>query len=146
MLRSVEQPSVTKLTLQDNHFNLWKSKPLHGQFSRGVEGDMDITLQWSRLTSGSLMPETEGFVSAAQDQAITTIAMRCNIFHLPVSLSCQLCGSHDETIDHLISGCEVITQRLYKHHHDEMARMLHWGLAKLEGLEIVPNWWNHKYV
>ena len=80
------------------------------------------------------------------ESLLHTNAMRCNIFHLPVSLSCQLCGSHDETIDHLISGCEVITQRLYKHHHDEMARMLHWGLAKLEGLEIVPNWWNHKYV
>ena len=31
------------------------------------------------------MPETEGFVLAAQDQAITTNALRCNIFHLPVT-------------------------------------------------------------
>ena len=124
--------NINKLTLQDNHFNVWKSKPLHGQFLRDVEGDMDITLQWSWLTSGSLMP---GFVLAAQDQAITTNAMRCNI---PVSPSCRLCRRHDETIDHLISGCEVIAQRLYKHRHDEVARMLHWELAKLEGLETVP--------
>ena len=105
---------------------------------------MDITLQWSRLTSDSLMPETEEFVLAAQDQAIITNPMKCNIFHLLVSPSCRLCGKHDETIDHLISGCEVIAQRLYKHRHDEVARMLHWELAKLEGLETVPQWWNHK--
>jgi len=107
-LAGVEQPSVNKSNLLDNHFNLWKSKPLHGQFLRDVQGDMDITWQWSWLTSGSLMPEIEGFILAAQDQAITTNALRCNIFHLPVLPSCRLCGRHDETIDHLISGCEVI--------------------------------------
>jgi len=50
---------------------------------RDVQGDTGVTLQWSWLTSGSLMP---GFVLAAQDQAITTNALRCNIFHLSVSL------------------------------------------------------------
>ena len=70
--------------------------------------------------------------------------MKCNTFHLPVMLSCQLFGRHDETIDHLISGGEVIAQRLFNHCHDEVARMLHTELAKLEGIEIVPKWWNHK--
>jgi len=31
-LASIKQPSVTKSTLQDNHYNLWKSQSLHGQF------------------------------------------------------------------------------------------------------------------
>jgi len=39
---------------------------------------MDITLQWS---SRSLMPETEWFDLATQDQIITTNAMRYNILH-----------------------------------------------------------------
>ena len=86
---------------------------------------MDAALQWSWLASASLMPETEGFILAAQDQAIATNALKCNIFHLPVSPSCRLCGRHDETIDHLVSGCEVIAQRLYKRRHDEVAKMWH---------------------
>ena len=65
---------------------------IHGQLLRDIQGEMDITLQWSWLTSGSLMPETEGFILVAQDQAITTNALKCNIFHLPVTPSCRLCG------------------------------------------------------
>ena len=42
-----DKPSVSKSPLQTNHFNLWKSKPLHGQFMIDVQEEMDITLQWS---------------------------------------------------------------------------------------------------
>ena len=52
-----KEPSVSKSSLQTNPINLWKSKPLHGQFMRNVQEEMDTTLQWSWLTSCSLMPK-----------------------------------------------------------------------------------------
>ena len=72
-------------------------------------------------------------------KCFTTNAFRCNVLNLPVTPSCCLCGRHDETIDHLISGCEVIAKRLYKCCCDEVARMLHRELAKSEGFEVVRN-------
>ena len=57
-----EEPSVSKSNQDNNHFNLWKFKPLHGQVLRDVEGETDTALQWSWLASASLMLETEGFI------------------------------------------------------------------------------------
>jgi len=48
-----------------------------------------------------IVAETEGFIIALQEQDVST---NVSIYHLPVSPSCHLCHSHDETVNHLLQG------------------------------------------
>ena len=90
---------------------------LHGQFHRQVAGTVDTRWQWYWLKQGNLLKETEGFLMTAQEQALSTNVMRSKNFNLPVSSLCRLCGSADETMDHLISSCHYIAQSQYKKYH-----------------------------
>jgi len=125
------------------HMELWKGKALHGQFCHQVLPYVDHRWQWSWLKSANLLKETEGFLMAAQEQALTTNIMKSQILHLPVSSLCHLCHSADESIDHLISSCTFLVQSHYKKRHDVVASYIHWKLSNNAGFDVVKNWWQH---
>ena len=75
----LESPSKFKSTRQQNHFDAWKTKPLHGQFVREIDGCYDASQQWRWLFNSNLKKETEGLIMAAQDQAISTNCVKVNI-------------------------------------------------------------------
>ena len=72
--------------------------------------------------------------------------MKRKIFHLDTSPLCRLCGSTDETINHLISSCSFIAQTAYIKRHDQVAKFIHWKLAQCYGFEVVCQWWLYKPV
>ena len=78
---------------------------------------------------------------AAQDQAITTNCIKVNIFHQSGSTLCRLCGQRVESLNHIYSSCSVITQ--YKRIHENVARLVHFELAKLGGFHTMDSWWHH---
>ena len=47
----------------------WKNKPLHGQFLRQADEIRDDAT-WDWLRKGDLKKETEGMITAAQDQSL----------------------------------------------------------------------------
>ena len=122
----------------------WSSKPLHGQYLKNIEGKVDETLTWAWLKHGELKKETEGFIMAAQDQALRTNAIKCKIDKTSNSSMCRLCGDREETVDHLVSSCSKIAQTDYKERHNKVAAMLHWNLCKKYGLPVTDKWWEHK--
>ena len=64
---------------------------------------VDKNSQWKFISASTLKKEVEVFVLACQDQAITTILMKLNIFHQPGSAKCHLYGSYEETVDCLLT-------------------------------------------
>ena len=83
-----------------------EDKSIHGQYPKRVnEKDVDhqMTNQW--LKSGGLKSETEGFIIAAQDQAIKTNCYRCNILNDGTDPIGKICGQYQETNDHIVAGC-----------------------------------------
>lgn len=73
----------------------WEDKSIHGQYPKRVnEKDVDhqMTNQW--LKSGGLKSETEGFIIAAQDQAIKTNYYRRNILNDGTDPMCRICGQY----------------------------------------------------
>ena len=58
----------------------------------------------ARHTTVCLDNETEGLLIAVQDQALSTRAMQY-VYSAATSPLCRLCGSCDETVEHLVSGC-----------------------------------------
>jgi len=121
----------------------WKSKPLHGQFLLETEDHVCVKIQWSWLRFGNVSKEMEGLLFAAQEQALSTNAIKAHIYHSQCSARCQLCGGADETIDHLVSCCPVLVQKEYKSRHDCVASHVHWMQAKQTGFPVMNVWWKH---
>ena len=121
----------------------WHQKALHGQYIRNTDGlvNKEDTSSW--LRKGRLKKETEGLIVAAQDQVLSTNAIKVKIYKLGGSPMCRLCGVKEETVDHLVSCCETIAQTDYKGRHDRVATLIHWSLCKQYGFQRSEHWWDH---
>lgn len=60
---------------------------------------------WQWLRAGYLGKRTEGYVFAAQEQALRTIENE------DVDANCRVCGKEVESVGHVASGCTDMTQR-----------------------------------
>ena len=69
--------------------------------------------------------ETEGFIMAAQDQALRTNAVKTKIDKTANDSKYRLCKKKEETVDHLITACSKIAQTDYKERHNKVASMPH---------------------
>ena len=52
---------------------------MHGQYLRDIKDKTDNVIKWNFLKNGELKKETEGFLTAAQDQALRTNAIKTKI-------------------------------------------------------------------
>ena len=46
--------------------------------------------------------------------------------------------------DTMVGECSKLTQAEYKDRHDNLARMIHWNIADLYGLDVSSKWYEHK--
>lgn len=120
----------------------WKEKALHGQYPRRVDEVETGSYTW--LKTGWLKKETEGFLLAAQDQALPTRNYKVNIMKEQSSKMCRMCGSRVETVMHILSECEKLAQGEYKKRHDHVASIIHWELCATHGFDRCKNWYDHK--
>ena len=67
----------------------WQEKPLHGRFLRCTE-EVASSKTWEWLRRGELKKETEGLITAAQDQSLRTNVMKARIEKSHVS--CAECA------------------------------------------------------
>ena len=49
---------------------------------------------------------------------------------------CRMCLQHKETVDHIVSGCEVLAKTEYISRHNNAAAYLHWSICKDNDTEI----------
>ena len=71
------------------------------------------------LKFGDIKGETESTIVAAQDQAISTNYFKNKIFKEETESKCRLCKQHEETIDHLPSGCPILAKNKYLMRHEK---------------------------
>ena len=123
----------------------WKDKAWHGQYPKILEKphvDLD-TITTNKWLSSNLKGETEGLLVAAQDQAINTRNYQKVICGHQVESKCRLCSQHEETVDHIVSGCEVLAKTEYISRHNNAAAYLHWSICKDHDLKITDKWYQH---
>ena len=82
-------------------------------------------------------------ITAAQDQALRTNAIKLRIEKQDLSPLCRMCGAKDETTHHLVCECSKRAQVEYKQRHDNVARIAQWNLAKLHRLDVVEKGYDH---
>ena len=103
----------------------WKNKALHGQYPRILVKPYVDTVTTNKWLSSNLKGETEGLLVAAQDQAINTRNYQKIICGQQVESKCRMCSQHEETVDHIVSGCEVLTKTEYISRHNNATAFLH---------------------
>ena len=121
----------------------WKDKALHGQYPKILEKPHVDTIITNKWLSSNLKGETEGLLVAAQDQAINTRNYQKAICGQQVESKCRMCSQHEETVDHIVSGYEVLAKTEYIPRHNNAAAYLHWSICKDHHLKITDKWYQH---
>jgi len=133
-----------KKAISNKHMVNWKQKELHGQHIRENEKEhvnFQLTQQW--LTRGLLKVETEGFLIAAQDQALNTKYYRSHIIKSTNDDRCRVCRLYPETVQHLLSACPILAGREYVERHDNVCRELHHEILKTYHFRTEEKWYRH---
>ena len=114
-------------------------KKVHGR----ILGDMKEVgseESWQWLKAGYITKSMEGFIMAAQEQALRTQWFRAKIQKEDVSPKCRLCGIEDETVRHLSAGCTKLAKGPYKRRHDRMGLRVYWEVCKQNGVKCGEKW------
>ncbi|CAH1393385.1 unnamed protein product [Nezara viridula] len=98
--------------------------------------DAEASLTW--LKSGSIFPETEGFLFAIQEQVIATKAYRKHICGEGIDDLCRLCKKAVESIQHVTSGCTILAGKEYLQRHNNAAKVVHQAMA--QKMELVDKY------
>jgi len=84
-----------------------------------------------------LFTETEGFLTAIQDQVIRTRNYKKYILKQPDTEELRRCGKESETIQHITAACEQLAPTEYVKRHDGLAKIIHQKLA--EAAELIDD-------
>ena len=80
---------------------------------------------------------------AAQDQAISTNFFKNKYLKEEFESKCRLCKQHEETTDHLISGCPILAKNEYLMRHHKVCSHLRYSICKALGTETTDKWYTH---
>jgi len=102
---------------------------MHGQLPRNLDEKLvDIEQSYRWLKSGDIKGETENTIVAAQDQAISKNNFKNKILKKEIQSKCRLCKQHEETMEHLTSGCPILVKNEYIMRHDKVCTHLHYSI------------------
>ena len=125
--------------LNERDERVW-NKPMHGKFFREIAKDATADMyEW--VAKGRVNKTTEGFIFAAQEQALPTNWLKARFSSDRGNLMCRKCGSKVETVTHLVSSCSSLSQYHYRKRHDKMGLKVYMELCKLYGLKSSEKWY-----
>ena len=116
ILNCVESKENTlfKREIQNENIARWIGKKMYGQFVREMPEQIDKERTWEWMRKSDLKVETEALIFAAQEQALRTNVVKCNIDKTGSSPLCRLYGEKNETVTHMVCGCKVLAQKEYE--------------------------------
>ena len=98
--------------------------------------DTEASNKW--LTNADLFDETEGFLTAIQDQVILIRNYKKYILkQTDTDDLCRRCGKESETIQHITAACEQLAPSEHVKRHDGLAKIIHQKLA--EAAELIDD-------
>ena len=139
-VRGCESGTDLKRRLADERIRRIIGMKTHGRYFRENNGIADDR-SWYWVSHSYVTKNTEGFVFAAQENAIKTKYMRAKILGEGTDASCRVCQKDLETVGHLVSGCGVLAQREYKRRHDRMGLKIYWELCRYHGIKHSDRWY-----
>ena len=126
--------------------DMWKEKAMHGKFPNYLDKDhvdVELSFQWMKHTG--LKGETEGLITAAQDQTLNTRYYCKHIIKQGTTHRCRMCHTQPETVEHIISGCQTLAANQYLNRHNQVAAQLHLDICRHYGIKVEAEcWYQHK--
>ena len=124
----------------------WKEKAMHGKFPNYLDNDhVDVELSFKWMKHTALKGETEGLITAAQDQALNTRYYSKHIIKQGTTDRCRMCHTHPETVEHIISGCQTLAADQYLNRHNQVAAQLYLDICRHYGIKVEAEcWYQHK--
>ena len=123
----------------------WKEKAMHGKLPKYLEKDhvdQEMSFQWMKYTG--LKGETEGLITAAQDQALNIRYYSKHIIKQGSTDRCRMCHTQVETVEHIISGCQTLAAEKYLNRHNQVAAQLHLDICKHYAIKVdAQHWYQH---
>ena len=135
-----ETKNEFKKRVEKTRMECFLGKRLHGKFMRDVSKVADAR-SWQWLRAGYLGKGTEGYVLAAQEQAMRTRLFRTTIEQEDVDPKCRVCCKEVESVGHIASGCSGLAQREYRRRHDRMDLRVYWELCRKYGIKSADVWY-----
>ena len=105
--------------------------------------DAELSFKWMKYTG--LKGETEGLITAAQDQALNTRYYSKHIIKQGTTDRCRMCHTQPETVEHIISGCQTLAADQYLNRYNQVASQLHLDICRHYGIKVEAQfWYQHK--
>ena len=81
---------------------------------------------------------------AAQDQTLFIRNYQSKIVKYGTDPKCRFCDQYDQTIEHLVSECSILTPTEYKNRHDRVGQYLHWKICEHYNTPHAEKLYEHK--
>ena len=139
--------ALFKKELHEVRAEAWQTKPQHGVYLRQLKetgADVKESLGW--LNKCYMDPFSESFICAAQELALFTKCHERYILKTHNDSTCRICKKpgNDESIYHILSGCDALAKREYFTRHNAVCKYLHYTISKHYGLPAGQNWFMHE--
>ena len=80
----------------------------------------------------------------AQDQNLFTKNYLAKIIKNGADPKCRFCDKFEETVDHLLCGCPIMTSNEYLQRHDRVGQYTHWKIFQHYNAPYAKNQYKHK--
>ena len=101
------RPNRTEITRKQK----WEEKQLHRRFKR-LTSEIAHKKTWTWIRKENLKRETESLLIAVQNNAIKNNHIKSRIDKMQQNSKCRLCDDKDETINHIISECSKLVEKV----------------------------------
>ena len=118
----------------------------HGKFWKVVKEAKGSDRTWQWMRGGHLRKWQEGYICAAQERVIRTRQYEAVVLKQGGDRKCRLCHNFNENVEHLISGCEKLSQGEYSRRHDKVGLRIYWELLGKYGLKRKVKWYEENVV
>jgi hypothetical protein len=89
--------------------------------------------------------EAESTIVATHNQEISKNSFKNETLKEKIERKCRLCKQHEETIDHITSGCPILSKNDYLMRHDKISAHLHYSICKALDIEKTEKWYTHTH-
>ena len=99
---------------------------------------VELSFEW--IKHSGLKAGTEGFITATQHQEPHTRYYSKQ----GATKRYRMCHTQQETVEHIISGCQTLATYKYLIRHNEVVAKVHLDMCKQYGIKVdLKHWYEH---